>query len=153
MFPARPLLALVLCSFLVSPPPILAQAKPTAQPGKVLTLEDLYRLDHPQTPILSPDGRRLAYIRHWFDGTGKQERHSLWLVDRSPEKAKPLEAGEPDARSPAFSPDGQWIAYRFENQDAGVYRLMRMHPDGRKRAAIVTLPFAPRGIDWGVRPT
>jgi dipeptidyl aminopeptidase/acylaminoacyl peptidase len=96
---------------LVPPPPVLAQAKPTDQPGKVLTLEDLYRLDHPQIPILSPDGRRLAYIRHWFDGASKQERHSLWLVDRSREKAKPLEAGEPDARAPLFSPDGQWIAF------------------------------------------
>src|SRR5262249_14883120 len=94
MFPARSLLALILCSFLLPPPPVLAQAKTKAQPGKVLTLEDLYRLDHPQTPVLSPDGKRLAYIRHWFDGTGKQERHSLCLVDRSPEKAKPLEAGE-----------------------------------------------------------
>src|SRR5262245_4384766 len=99
MPPVRPLLALILCSFLVRPLPVLAQAKPTGQPGKVLTLEDLYRLDHPQTPILSPDGRYLAYIRHWLDGTSKQERHSLWLVDRSPEKAKRLEADEPDARS------------------------------------------------------
>src|SRR5207253_334837 len=36
---------------------------------------------------------------------------SLWLAEGSKDKARPLEAGEPDARAPVFSPDGKWIAF------------------------------------------
>lgn len=70
-----------------------------------ITVEDLYRLEGPRTPVLSPAGDRAAYARGWIDAETREERSSLW-VDR-----KAAEEGEPDARAPIFSPDGKWIAF------------------------------------------
>ena len=86
-------------------------AEPPAGSKRPLTVEDLYRLDAPRSPALAPDGRRAAYVRQWIDAKTRQERNSLWLAEGSREQARPLEAGEPDARAPVFSLDGQWIAF------------------------------------------
>ncbi len=79
------------------------------QAKKPIAVEDLYLFDAPQSPVLAPGGKRLAYIRSWIDG--KQPRQALWLVDGARDKARPLEKDQPDARSPVFSPDGKWIAF------------------------------------------
>ena len=76
-----------------------------------LSLDDLYRLDGPTAAVLSPDGKRLAFVRHWFQRQGKRERFARWLVEGSKEKARPAEKDEPDARAPVFSPDGKWLAF------------------------------------------
>jgi Tol biopolymer transport system component len=51
----------------------------------------------------------------------------------------------------SYSPDGRWIAFRLENQSIGVYRLMKMHPNGSDRSTITTAPTGERLIDWGPR--
>src|SRR6185436_19392480 len=70
-----------------------------------VSVDDLYRMEGPRTPVLSPAGDRAAYARGWIDPETRQERSSLW-IDR-----KPMEDGEPDARSPIFSPDGKLIVF------------------------------------------
>jgi Tol biopolymer transport system component len=53
----------------------------------------------------------------------------------------------------SYSPDGRWIAFRWEHPSDGVYRLMRMHPDGSARSIVATAPIGPRFIDWGQAPS
>lgn len=91
-------------------PAVLLAVDPPANKTP-LRIDDLYNLDTPAAPALSPDGRRLVYVRQWVDPKTKRERHSLWLADRGGEGAKPLARDEPDARAPVFSPDGRWLAY------------------------------------------
>src|SRR2546430_8898003 len=77
---------------------------------KAISIEDLYRTDGPRTPALSRDGTKVAYSRYWIDPETRRERTSLWIAEGNHDKARALESGEPDARSPLFSPDGRWIA-------------------------------------------
>jgi acylaminoacyl-peptidase len=96
------------CSLLL----LLAGAAGAQDGAKIpLTVEDLYRSDAPKSLALSRDGARAVYVRSWIDPETRQERNSLWIVDGSREKARALERGEPDGRSPLFSPDGRWIVF------------------------------------------
>jgi dipeptidyl aminopeptidase/acylaminoacyl peptidase len=90
--------------------PVAVESKPDAE-KKPLTIDDLYRLDSPQAMALAPDGKTAVYVRHWIDARRREERFSLHQVEGSRDKVRALEAGEPDARAPIFSPDGKWIAF------------------------------------------
>ena len=67
----------------------------------------------PETPsvALSPDGRQIVFV-------GDSEGERLYLLDlQQPDDASPI-AGTDGARSPFFSPDGQWVGYfsRIDSQ-------------------------------------
>src|SRR5262245_20356240 len=82
-----------------------------AQPKRVLAVDDLYLFDGPRDVVLSPDGKSAVFVRQWIDSKAKQERNSLWRVEGTKDKSAAMEASEPDARAPVYSPDGKWIAF------------------------------------------
>ncbi|MFQ5700991.1 MAG: protein kinase [Acidobacteriota bacterium] len=58
--------------------------------------------------VLSPDGRRLAYVT----GSGSQRKLHLRALDHLESSSL---AGTEGARDPFFSPDGQWLAFFTDN--------------------------------------
>jgi serine/threonine-protein kinase len=85
-----------------------------------------------QSPVWSPDGKRVAYR-----GTRMGFRNLFWkLTDGSGEEEERLSAS-PNVQTPAsWSPDGKWLAY-FENVDLWVLPL----EGERKPQTFVSTPF------------
>jgi dipeptidyl aminopeptidase/acylaminoacyl peptidase len=106
---------------------------------KPIQIDDLYRLEGPRTPVLFPDGMRAAYTRAWIDPVRKQERFSLWLSSRDQRRA--LEKDEPDARSPAVSADGKWLAFLSMRPRPAVWRPVPSTP-----------PESDPAVDIWIRP-
>lgn len=129
----RPFLAalvLAAATGLGAPP---AEAQPT--PFRPM---DVFEIEFPMDPQISPDGRQVAYQRTSMDRMRDRQRSELWIVDADGTGHRRLAAG----RSPRWSPDGERLAYLAEGQ----IRVRWM--DTGDTATITQLTESPGGIRW-----
>ena len=67
-------------------------------------------------PRVSPDGRRFAFQMRGSEGT------DIWIYDLERNTASRLTVGG-QATNPAWSPDGEWVAFSAQGRDpSGLYR-------------------------------
>jgi Tol biopolymer transport system component len=72
---------------------------------------DIEKFRFPNTPALSPDGREIAYSLSRIDRSADEYRSQLWAVPTAgPAAPRKLTHGHSDT-DPAYSPDGQWLAF------------------------------------------
>jgi dipeptidyl aminopeptidase/acylaminoacyl peptidase len=84
------------------------QAKPAP---RRLTIEDALRWRIPSSPVLSPDGKRAAYLVSQNDFDKSLVVTHLWWVDTQTRQTRRLTQTEEGASAPRWSPDGQWLAF------------------------------------------
>jgi dipeptidyl aminopeptidase/acylaminoacyl peptidase len=124
----------------------LAFAAALAAQPRPIELKDYYQLETVSSPMLSPDGRRVAFVRTKIVEADNKRRSEVWVVpaDRS---AEPMRVSDPavSAANPRWSPDGKLLAYTaggqwFLHMDvpnpepfriAGVSGAPIFSPDGR----------------------
>ncbi len=76
-----------------------------------ITIEDLYRFKFVSRPRLSPDGGRVAFVVTTIDGRAHAYRSTIWVMPTEGGAAARLVGGPYNAQSPAWSPDGRWLAF------------------------------------------
>ena len=110
----RRLRAMACALSLAAPGAAWARSAPAAAPEAVgpqrtFAPRDIFALQQAGDVEISPDGRRIAYVRTGYDIMTDRARRSVWLVDVATGAQTPLVAGS--ASSPRWSPDGERIAY------------------------------------------
>jgi Tol biopolymer transport system component len=96
----------------------------------------------------APDGRHIVFSSR-IDG----QANVYTIAPDGSDLVQVTHVAAPvEAIAGSYSPDGRWIAFRWGNQSIGVYRLMKMHPNGSARSLITTAPIGETFIDWGPRP-
>ena len=89
-------------------PPIIAAQETAAHK---LSAMDEFQLQLPTDPQISPDGKKIAYVRRFADPMTDKRYSNLWIINADGADHRPLTTGNRSDASPRWSPDGLRLAY------------------------------------------
>lgn len=124
-----------------------ADAAPRNAPSPHFTGDDLFGLSVAADPQISPDGRRIAYVRRTNDIMTDSAVSSIWLIDVASGEEIPLVTGEGTHVSPRWSPDGTRLAYISTESGGGPELHVRWMESGAS-ANVTALAEAPQSLAW-----
>lgn len=111
-----------------------------------LDVKDVFNLQWVSDPQISPDGKRVAYVRHFSDIMTDQRCSNLWIVSVDGMDHRPLTTGNFNDTSPRWSADGRQLAY-VSNRD-GRAQIYRRWMDTGESARVTNLTTSPAAIAW-----
>lgn len=110
--------------------------------------EAMWQLQRLATPTISPDGRLAAVAVSGLDPESRQQTTNLWLVPTRPGKARQLTGGNTSDYSPAWSPDGRWIAFVSRRGDDKQPQIYIIPVDGGEARRITNVPTGAMAPKW-----
>ncbi len=145
----------VLLSFLTAVPAVAAgQASAALQPaaaavaGKApLSADVMWRIKRLGAPAISPDGQWAVVPVTAYDAAADKALTDLWLVPTAGGEVRALTSHEGAETGPAWSPDGQWIAFeakRGDDENAQIYVLPLSGGEARRVTNLPTGASAPK---------
>ena len=115
-------------------------------PERRFTGDDLFDLSIASDPQISPDGRRIAYVRRANDIMTDRAVSSIWLIDTATGEETPLGANDGATFSPRWSPDGKRLAY--VSTAGGAAQLWVRWMNGGEAVRLTGLPTSPSSLAW-----
>jgi len=111
-----------------------------------LTAMDVFQLQTATDPQISPDGKKIVYVRRFADPMTDKRYSNLWIINTDGTDHRPLTTGNRADASPRWSPDGTRIAY-FSDAD-GKQQIYIRWMDTGQTARITNLEQTPDSIAW-----
>jgi dipeptidyl aminopeptidase/acylaminoacyl peptidase len=120
-----------------------------ATPGKQpFTVERSWQIQRLGNPVVSPDGSLIVAPVTRFEMKEDKAYTDLWIwnADGSGERAFTTHVG--NEGSPAFSPDGRFIAFTAQREDDKAPQLYVMPVDGGEARRLTTLATGVQSPKW-----
>jgi dipeptidyl aminopeptidase/acylaminoacyl peptidase len=130
-----------LAATLVSAPRVRSQ-----EPQNKLTPMDEFQIQTGTDPQISPDGKKIVYVRRFADSATDRRYANLWIINADGSDHRPLTTGNRNDVSPRWSPDGNRLAYLSDAD--GKQQLYIRWMDTGQTARITNLDQAPDAISW-----
>ena len=111
-----------------------------------LSAMDEFQIQLPTDPQISPDGKKIVYVRRFADPMTDKRYANLWIINSDGTDHRPLTTGNRNDTSPRWSPDGLRLAY-LSDADAKQQLYIRWMDTGQT-ARITNLDQAPDSIAW-----
>ena len=125
---------------------LLCSSAFTAENEKTFKMIDVFDLEYATDPQISPDGKRIVYVRNFMDVMKDRKRSNLWIINTDGSVHRPLTTGNTNDSSPRWSPDGSRLLYTSRDQDSAQIFIRWMDSGQSARISRVTQPFS--GITW-----
>src|SRR5580765_851842 len=116
------------------------------EPSHKLTVMDEFQLQTATDPQISPDGKKIVYVRRFADPMTDKRYSNLWAINSDGSDHRPLTTGNRSDASPRWSPDGTRVAYLSDAD--GKQQLYVRWVDTGQTARITNLEQAPDAIAW-----
>ncbi|HZN03127.1 MAG TPA: S9 family peptidase, partial [Candidatus Polarisedimenticolia bacterium] len=127
-----------------APPSAAAKAAAPPAAGRFQPM-DMFGLEWASDPQISPDGRRVAYVRTSLDVMKDLRRSQIWLVNADGTDHRPLTSGAGEF-APRWSPDGRRLVYAARDGDS--MQLFVRWMDTGATTRLAQLQRAPGGVAW-----
>jgi acylaminoacyl-peptidase len=132
--------------FLVLIVSVLPVPATPAPAGDRLTEMDVFDLEQATDPQMSPDGRRVIYVRKYSDVFTDRRYSNLWIIDVDGGQNRPLTTGHHGDAAPRWSPDGTRVAYTSDRE--GTPQIYVRWLDSGQTARLTNLGFPPADPVW-----
>ncbi len=102
----------------------------SAQNANKFEFKDIFQLEYASSPSLSPDGKKVVYVRNSNDIMVDRSRSNIWIADVDGKNNRPLTTGDQNDYSPRWSADGQKLYY-FSNSSGRSQLYVRWMDTGQ----------------------
>lgn len=113
---------------------------------KCLTAQDYFNLESASDPQISPDGKKIIYVRRFADMMSDKFYSNLWIIDFDGTGHRPITSGLYHDSSPRWSPDGGQIIFISDRE--GKPQIHKRWMDTGQTVVLTNLQFPPSGITW-----
>jgi dipeptidyl aminopeptidase/acylaminoacyl peptidase len=119
-----------------------------------MTLDDLWALNEIGTIVLSPDGRRVAYVVHSDDKAGNETHSAIWLLHLDERgaatgPARQLTSGAKHDSGPEWAPDSRRLLF-LSDREGGTERnqLWLIDTDGGEASKLTAMLRGVSDMAW-----
>lgn len=117
---------------------------PAGAAGKLGPM-DVFNLELAGAPQISPDGKRVVYVRQFSDVMADKRHSNLWIVNFDGSGHRPLTSGNFSDAEPQWSSDGTQLVF-VSDRGGGAPQIHRLWIDSGQVARITNLTQAPGGL-------
>ncbi len=107
---------------------------------------DVFELEWASEPAISPDGKKIVFVRKSMDIMQDAKASRLWLINSDGSDPVPLTGADVNESGAAWSHDGARIAY-VRSSDHGAEIYVHWLADG-KSTRLTQLDRSPSGLRW-----
>jgi dipeptidyl aminopeptidase/acylaminoacyl peptidase len=111
-----------------------------------LTAMDEFQIQTGTDPQISPDGKKIVYVRRFADPMTDRRYANLWMINADGSDHRPLTTGNRNDISPRWSPDGSRLAYLSDAD--GKQQIYVRWMDTGQTARVTNLDQSPDAINW-----
>jgi dipeptidyl aminopeptidase/acylaminoacyl peptidase len=107
---------------------------------------DEFSLQVPANPQISPDGKKIVYVRRFADPMTDRRYANLWIINADGSEHRALTTGNRTDSVPHWSPDGTRLAYLSDTD--GRTQIYIRWMDSGQTARITNLEQGADSLEW-----
>lgn len=123
-----------------------SQDKDANTQSRKLSAMDEFSIQTATDPQISPDGKKIVYLRNFADPMNDRRYSNLWIINADGSDHRAITTGNRNDTSPRWSPDGTRLA--FISGDDGNAQIYVRWMDSGQTARITNLEQSPNAFAW-----